>query len=692
MNAEKWNADLAKTQKDSKSSKKLESPIPETDSTVNTENSVTAHLSSELKRAEETVSVEVEPAEKPEESSLFIKKAASKNARQLSTDEVDYSLRKRSSLNSLKARKRGKGSSKKWLLILFGMLISTLSGIVIYTWLTGSDNGSPSSVAINDYEGNVEYSNTVETVFGEMKIRVAPGDDLPGKEGKFDNSNELLASEMTQDETPLEGNGIVEDSVDDVTVKKETLLDKSAMAILKSQNESNGVASLNDVTYEESKPLVVSENQKDISSQGIIMEKEDSEGASEQKTVKIISQLNAEKSPEITREDKHGEKVIDLSQHMAIESPADNGGIIVSGGDVQSKKDETEEKIQMENQVIAKSGDLNEDRSRIDKNVIPAGTVDSDHEGISEKSPAEMNKEQRVSSLERSFDSGSEDNRTEENGEGVPVEEGSSKIDRHLPEPDDRKVTGPQSKTTVETALVISNQKKTKTIYSDIRSSGEQPDTTDINEGKHTERSSVPEKETVKAGTSPFLKEMSANYDEHFNNKDNHWPEFNNSLASALIISGAYHVEHKSQKGAHAVLHPDGIPNDSDFMIHISVNAETSKDRNAYGFIFGAKDGGNSYSFQIRNDNQYGIEKMDKGSVAEITGGPIDNIFIRRNSRKTLKIVKQKSTVRFYINDLYVDEIRDVDFPGNKIGFLVKGEVKISVDWIRTQIRFRNSL
>jgi hypothetical protein len=83
---------------------------------------------------------------------------------------------------------------------------------------------------------------------------------------------------------------------------------------------------------------------------------------------------------------------------------------------------------------------------------------------------------------------------------------------------------------------------------------------------------------------------------------------------------------------------------------------------------------------------------MDKGSVAEITGGPIDNIFIRRNSRKTLKIVKQKSTVRFYINDLYVDEIRDVDFPGNKIGFLVKGEVKISVDWIRTQIRFRNSL
>ena len=87
----------------------------------------------------------------------------------------------------------------------------------------------------------------------------------------------------------------------------------------------------------------------------------------------------------------------------------------------------------------------------------------------------------------------------------------------------------------------------------------------------------------------------------------------------------------------------------------------------------------------------YVIEKMLDGKRKEIASGQIDNIFSSNNFDKTLKLVKQRDKIRFYVDDNYVDELplANANFTGDLVGFLVEGRVKISVDWTRTQIKYK---
>jgi hypothetical protein len=195
--------------------------------------------------------------------------------------------------------------------------------------------------------------------------------------------------------------------------------------------------------------------------------------------------------------------------------------------------------------------------------------------------------------------------------------------------------------------------------------------------------------ETDQSAMPSALKEMSATYEDQFNTHTNNWPEYDNSTASVLIEDGEYHIEHKGKKGFHIVLHPYGVSTDMDSMIHVSVSTVRGSGDHSYGFVFGAKDAENNYSFQIRNNNVYSIEKIRDGKRQKLAGGPIDNIFINKNSKKTLKIVKQRDKVRFYVDEYYLDELVNADFPGDLVGFIVDGKVKISVDWTRTQIKFK---
>ena len=192
-------------------------------------------------------------------------------------------------------------------------------------------------------------------------------------------------------------------------------------------------------------------------------------------------------------------------------------------------------------------------------------------------------------------------------------------------------------------------------------------------------------------GISSSLREMSVVYEDQFDTHTNHWPEYQNSRASAMIEDGEYHIQHNEKKGFHVVIHPYGVATGMDSMIQVSISDVRGSGKYSYGFIFGAKDTTNNYSFQIRSGNMYVIEKMIDGKRIEIAKGPIDNIFSSNNFGTTLKLVKQNNKIRFYVDEYYVDELplAKADFPGDLVGFLVEGRVKISVDWTRTQMKYK---
>ena len=193
------------------------------------------------------------------------------------------------------------------------------------------------------------------------------------------------------------------------------------------------------------------------------------------------------------------------------------------------------------------------------------------------------------------------------------------------------------------------------------------------------------------SGISSTLRQMSVTYEDQFDTHDNNWPEYESSTASALIDGGEYHIEHNVKENFHVVLHPDGISTGMDSMIQVSISDIRGSGTYAYGFVFGAKDSSNNYSFQVRSGNTYVIEKMLNGKRKEIARGPIDTVFTSNNFGKILKLVKLRDKIRFYIDENYVDELphSNINFMGDLVGFLVEGRVKISVDWTRTQIKYK---
>ncbi len=187
------------------------------------------------------------------------------------------------------------------------------------------------------------------------------------------------------------------------------------------------------------------------------------------------------------------------------------------------------------------------------------------------------------------------------------------------------------------------------------------------------------------------LKEMSVTYEDEFNDHANNWPEYNNDKASVLIEEGEYRLEHKAQSGSHIVLHPYGVPNNMNYVIHAVISSVRGSGKNAYGFVLGGKDTDNNYSFQIHSDNSYTVKKRNGGYEEELVGGHIDNVFIGQSSGTTLKVVKLNNKVRFYLDGYYIDELLNVEFPGDKVGFLVEGKIRIAVDATRTEIKFSSN-
>ncbi|KPJ99253.1 MAG: hypothetical protein AMK71_10060, partial [Nitrospira bacterium SG8_35_4] len=109
-------------------------------------------------------------------------------------------------------------------------------------------------------------------------------------------------------------------------------------------------------------------------------------------------------------------------------------------------------------------------------------------------------------------------------------------------------------------------------------------------------------------------------------------------------------------------------------------------DKNAYGFIFGAKDARNNYSFQITENKYYAVKNYQHGVSGQLTSGAIKASLENSNSPVLLKIVKQADDIHFYINNWHADKVSNLGFFGSQIGFIVEGKSHIAIDYTRSYI------
>ncbi len=196
---------------------------------------------------------------------------------------------------------------------------------------------------------------------------------------------------------------------------------------------------------------------------------------------------------------------------------------------------------------------------------------------------------------------------------------------------------------------------------------------------------------SAQSALSGSLKEMFISYEEEFDGNSKEWPEFENSSTTAYVKGGKYQIENKTSDSSHTIFHPQDLPHSMDFMIQASFASLTNTGGHSYGYVFGARDNLAKFTFEVRDNSFYAIKKYQGGISEDLASGQIDNVFIGNNNLKVLKIVKQGERIRFYINDHYMEEISGLALWGNKTGFIIEGKMYLTVDWLKTQLRFNNN-
>jgi hypothetical protein len=174
-------------------------------------------------------------------------------------------------------------------------------------------------------------------------------------------------------------------------------------------------------------------------------------------------------------------------------------------------------------------------------------------------------------------------------------------------------------------------------------------------------------------------------FEDSFKNNANNWDTFNTVMAAARIEPGEYHIQNKRKAGAHIILHHADFPFHSDFSLEASIRLVKSSDNFSYGLVLGAKDALNNFAFQVNSAGFCSVRQYHEGAVRELMGRKMGSA-VTQNSINVLKVVKQGDSLRFYINDVLADEISDVSFDGNKVGFIIEGESEIAVSRTRTQV------
>jgi hypothetical protein len=286
--------------------------------------------------------------------------------------------------------------------------------------------------------------------------------------------------------------------------------------------------------------------------------------------------------------------------------------------------------------------------------------------------------ENKQNRLDKPLDLSTKDIYLDEPAATANVQSGQAPLQK-LPETEQLPATGANNGTPEDFG--------TKTLIPDIP----------VKAGKETE--SVVETKAEPVLVPALQQKNIITYKDTFSDNSNNWGIFDTNMASTTIKNGEYFIQNKRKKGPYIIFNRYDLPIDLNFVSEASIRPVTNlsnysyglvvktPNNRSYGFVFGAKDSLNNYTFQIRENGFYSISKYKNGSLQELANGKIKKTAYNHGGINVLKIAKKDNKMQFYINENIIDEIPDLSFFGNKAGFIVEGELIIAVDNFVTQIQ-----
>lgn len=166
---------------------------------------------------------------------------------------------------------------------------------------------------------------------------------------------------------------------------------------------------------------------------------------------------------------------------------------------------------------------------------------------------------------------------------------------------------------------------------------------------------------------------------EEYNNNYNSWTEQSDKEAKSKIRDGKYICDINSGIFFLNQLITVNLNSSKDFVIESTMTKKSGDI--AFGITWGADGNGGRYNFVINSSGTYSIHKWTNYAVS-FSASSISTSAIKADYLPNkLSIKKEGRTLKFYVNDTYLQDLPFETFFGQKFGFYANsGEMNIEVE------------
>lgn len=159
---------------------------------------------------------------------------------------------------------------------------------------------------------------------------------------------------------------------------------------------------------------------------------------------------------------------------------------------------------------------------------------------------------------------------------------------------------------------------------------------------------------------------------EFFTENSKKWYEGNQKDFYCKIKKGRYIIDYKAAEASYNLYNSVYLDPEKDYTIESNIfKIDGSKDY-GFGLTFGYKDPNNKYDFLIASNGTYKITQWSKGVNTELIGWTNSTNIKKGNGvNNKLAIKKEGKVLKFFINDILVNQISFPVYFGDRIGFVV---------------------
>lgn len=180
-------------------------------------------------------------------------------------------------------------------------------------------------------------------------------------------------------------------------------------------------------------------------------------------------------------------------------------------------------------------------------------------------------------------------------------------------------------------------------------------------------------------------------FSDQFTTNINTWSEISDEKRAFKVKNGKYYLKHKRDKKGWAVYKTKYIDTSRDFEIETKIDKIGGVTNYAYGLLWGRKEN-NDFRFYISSGGYYKISRMVNSKEEVITKWETTSHINTGNLKSnTLKIKKEGTHYKFYINGNYITQTDYEPFYGNDLGFVLYDKQEIAVDYVRVKYLKNNN-